>query len=451
MGFILLAILAIIINVAMLQVLEMDKGIPHLKKIIISLLMIGFVKTQFFYADPGYTYHVRTLLSQERVINTVGWSWDGGGSTTAWKNATTIQVKDVDDSSHANTITPPKLVFLDQVDAKGYATARFKIPTDKTAFLRMVHEYRTPKNLMVTELIPAFKTTFQATSGLMSAEEYFSGSKTTFLTEFQNQLRNGIYLVKREERRVVDNTQERNSSANASLKDQEKYTQSKTKVIFQVNKQHNPDGSLIVTPQNYTDYGITMVSARVTDLIPNPAFEKRMQAKQKASADRSIAREQRIQEEQQKLLEIAKGERQVATKQAAAKVIQIEKTTAAETTKQLAITAASQQMEQATIDKETASLLLDKAEIDAKSTRVTAAAEAYRRKSIMSADNSLQAKLDAEVSIQKVWAIAFSKRNVPTTIFGGNNSTGSDSEVTNFMNLMTMQAAKSLDYNRNIK
>ena len=70
---------------------------------------------------------------------------------------------------------------------------------------------------------------------------------------------------------------------------------------------------------------------------------------QQAAADRAIAREQRIQEEEQKLLAVARGEREVAERQAAAKVIQIEKTTDAETEKQLAITAAEREREAARI------------------------------------------------------------------------------------------------------
>ena len=61
--------------------------------------------------------------------------------------------------------------------------------------------------------------------------------------------------------------------------------------------------------------------------------KKRKRLRQQAAADRAIAREQRIQEEEQRLLAIAKGEREVAERQAQAKVRQIEQTTNAETEK----------------------------------------------------------------------------------------------------------------------
>ena len=56
-----------------------------------------------------------------------------------------------------------------------------------------------------------------------------------------------------------------------------------------------------------------------------------MGLRQQAAADRAIAREQRVQEEEQRLLAITHGEREVAERQAAAKVKQIQKTTEAKT------------------------------------------------------------------------------------------------------------------------
>ena len=47
--------------------------------------------------------------------------------------------------------------------------------------------------------MPAFKETLQATASLMSAEEYYSGSRSEFNTEFENQMGQGIYIVRREE------------------------------------------------------------------------------------------------------------------------------------------------------------------------------------------------------------------------------------------------------------
>ena len=145
-----------------------------------------------------------------------------------------------------------------------------------------------------------------------------------------------------------------------------------------------------------------------------------MRLRQQAAADRAIAREQRIQEEEQRMLAIAKGEREVAERQAQAKVRQIEQTTNAETEKQLAITSANKLKEQAEIDHERSVILLEK----------------------------------AEISIQRVWAEAYAKRNVPTYVFGagdGDTPTGGDQEAQLLQQLLAMEYAKRLDYDRAIQ
>ena len=205
--------------------------------------------------------------------------------------------------------------------------------------------------------------------------------------------------------------------------------------------------------QRFTDYGITVVSALVTDMKPNQKFIERMQLKQKASADRAIAREQRVQEEEQRLLAIARGEREVAERQAQAKVDQIQKTTEAETEKQLAITGAEKLKAEAQIQRETAQINLEKAKIEAQTQRTLAEAEAYQKKVILQADNALAQKLEAEVKIQQLWAEAYAKRQVPTNVFGsgsGGTPVGSDMETKAFMQMLTLDAAKRLNYQREL-
>lgn len=425
-------------------------------------VFLGLFNKVFFYAEPGYIYHVRTITGNEAVISDVGYNLYLFGRYNAWKRAMTVQAASgllatthaESDSNEASSNLPPlNIIFLDQVDANVEATARFSMPTDEESFLKLAHEYRTPANLLRTALMPAFKETLQATGSLMSAEEYYSGGRTEFNSEFESQIANGLYIVKREEV-VVQSEKTTRASANAALgTEQEEYGDEK-KTIFVVNKMTDENGIPKRKKQRFVNFGISVVDARVTDMKPNVKFVERMQLKQKASADRAIAREQRIQEEEQRLLAIAKGEREVAERQAQAKVEQIQKTTEAETDKQLALTNAQKLKEQAVISKETAQIELEKARIESDTIRTLAEAEAHRKKVILLADNALAQKLEAEVEIQKLWADAYSKRAVPTNVFGAGSASGvpvgGDTEVRAFMQLLTLDAAERLNYKREI-
>ena len=430
---------------------------------------VGTFNKVFFYAEPGFVYHVRTITGEERVINQVGYAYKLFGNVNVWKKAMTVQAGAVgggaakgadalagETESVQTSASLPALtvVMLDQVDSALSATTRFRIPVDSESFLKMAHEYRTPDNLLRTALVPAFKETLQATGSLMAAEEYYSGRRTEFNAEFENQMSNGIYLVSRHQVEVRDETAVVTATADGSEKGGAPVTTGGTKIKFEVTKQLDSDGLPIRKKQGFTNFGITVVEARVTDLKPNEKFVERMQLKQQAAADRAIATEQRVQEVEQKLLAVAKGEREVAEEQAAAKRVQIKQTTEAETTKRLALIAANKQLEQARVDKETAAVVLERDKIKAESIQVLADADKYEREARIAGDNALQAKLDAEIAIQKVWAEAYARRQVPQYVFGGgadgDTPVGSDTETTRFLQLMTTEAAKRLAYDRGI-
>jgi len=428
----------------------------------LSLIAVTFNQV-FFYAEPGYIYHVRTITGNERVVDGVGYSMHLFGRVNAWKKAMTVLADDTtadgvnaenENSTAAASLPPLNIMFLDQVDADAMAAVRFRLPTESTTFLTMAHEYRTPENLLRVALIPSFQETLQATASLMSAEDYYSGGRTEFINEFENQMQNGVYIVKRKEV-LRDSIKRQTSEADASNPDVQDEFGDQQKTVFVVEKLLNVETGLpLRKEQKFTLYGITVHEARVTNMKPNAKFVGRMEQKQEASAMRAIAREQKVQEEEQRLLAIARGDREVAERQAAMKVEQIEATTKAETRKKETLIEAERRKQEAEIQEQTAKILLSKAKVDAEAVKVAADAESYRKAKILSADNALAQKLDAEIEIQGIWADAFAKRAVPQNVFGagdGGTPVGSDMEVKNFMQLMTLDAAKRLNYERSLQ
>ena len=219
-------------------------------------------------------------------------------------------------------------------------------------------------------------------------------------------MENGIYIVRRVEE-VVRLEEPNLDSANAALGTNQQDYGDQVNTVFTVKKILDETGQPQRKEQSFKKFGISVTSARVTDADPNTAFKKRMRLRQQAAADRAIASEQRIREEEQRLLAIAKGEREVAEHQAQAKVRRIEQTTNAETEKQLAITSANKFKEQTEFDGERSVILLEKAEIDAEAIKVAADTEAYAKAAVLEADNALAQKLDAEIRIQHLWDKAY--------------------------------------------
>ena len=424
---------------------------------------LGLFNKVFFYAEPGYQYHVRTILGQEKAVNDVGYNMYLFGRYNAWKKAMTVQASDtpqlavnaeVESIAASANLSAQTLIFLDQVDAEVEATVRFRLPSDEDSFLRMAREYRTPENLLRTSLIPAFRETLQANASLMSAEEYFTGGRTAFNRDFIDQMSHGVFVVKRIEsiaESIAGKAAAARATANASLGDTQVAYEEDDQVVLIVEKQLDETGQPIRKSQAFLEWGIVVIEGRVTNLEPNTAFVERMAQRQQASADRSIARERRIQEEEERLLAIARADRNIAERQGEAKVDQIERTTKQETVKQIAVTVAEQVKAEAEIQKQTAEIKLERARIDAQAVQVAADAQAYKKRVIIQADNALAQKLEAEIKIQAGWAKAYSIRPVPTTVFGGSDSAaGSIDEVQRFLQLKTAEAAKNLNYDRDV-
>ncbi|MEM7919972.1 hypothetical protein Q4Q89_19620, partial [Morganella morganii] len=151
-----------------------------------------------------------------------------------------------------------------------------------------------------------------------------------------------------------------------------------------------------------------------TNVDPNPQYKQRMVKVQQALAELAVARQNRLKEEEEKLLVTARGEKEVEAKRQETLGDQIERTTQAETDKQLAVINAEREKQRAEIEKQTAELLRDKATVTAQATKITADAEAYAREAVMKAEGALQPKLDALIAINKVWAEAAAQAPVPS-------------------------------------
>ena len=98
----------------------------------------------FFYAEPGFKYHVRTITGQEKMISDTGYNTYLFGRVNAWKNAMSVQATRGGEghvtaeteaySSMSANLPSQSLVFLDQVDADVTATRDMNCHQMKTVF-----------------------------------------------------------------------------------------------------------------------------------------------------------------------------------------------------------------------------------------------------------------------------------------------------------------------------
>lgn len=425
------------------------KKIGIIAVVVIALLAGGF-NSMFVYNEAGYQTHIRTIGGTESVATDIGYHWKGFGRATAWKQAQTIQFvagNKVEGDDVSGAVQDYRIVFLGNVDGVVEASTRFRLPQGDQ-FLKIAQEYRTPENFQATALTPAIKETLQATASLMSADDYFAGARSEFGNEFENQLRQGIYVTKRKEveRKVVRSRNEGNALLTGAGEDE-----GSNRVEFVTEKVVDKDGKPVRKVQQFVTMGVDVVEARITNVDPNPQYKQRMQKVQQALAELAIARQDRLKEEEQKLLVTARGEKEVEQKRQETLRDQIEQTTKAQTDKKLAIISAEREKESAEIARLTSIELLEKAKIDAQATKTLADAEAYAKEAVIKADGALDKKLAAYVEVQKAFAEAFSKAPVPSVNMAGNGGTGRGGEAQDFLSLLTVKAAKDLQLDMSVK
>ncbi len=408
-----------------------------LTSIIASLSAFFFIIGSVSYNDAGKAVHVQTIFGSESVKVDVGWYFSGWGTSTEYPHQINI-------THGSDNIDPYNVRMADNWTGAVFQTTRFIIPLDTNQFLKLHHDFRSPKRLVTSLLKPAVTSSLDSTANLFSMEEYYAGGKRDeFKNEFKNAVEKGRAKVRQTVIDGITTATTQKVLATDDVEDTSTNNNVKTQKII-MTKITDESGNVVREEHDYMSYGITVGSAIVETLVPDDKFESQIQARKDAASRRIVAQEQRREQEEQKLLAIQTGETDIAKRQAQSKVLQIEKTTNAETEKQLAIIEANKAREQANIAKETAMINLDKAKLEAQTTKTLADAKAYEKKAIIEADGALEKKLEAWVQAQAVWADAAKEMNVPTNVFGGSSATSGVNASESLMQMLSIKTAKDL-------
>ena len=447
------AFFAIIASI--IAVIKFPAEIARIKKLVVSsvagasMLALGF--GAFSYNDAGFQQHVRTIFGTESAVLDTGWYFEGWGLSTSWPKFITVANTFNPGAGGSSVSGPYRVRLADNWTGDVTQSTRFQVPTDAEQFIKMSQTFRSLDRLVNSTLMPDVNASIDSVANMYTMEEYYSGGKRDqFKTEFFDTVTKGRAQVRQislnQAGGIIQSARARANDDNAT---DETGTVGDTDVRRLImEKVLGPDGNPIRVQHAYPQFGITVSQAILEGIDPDDEYERQINDRKSAASRRVVAREQRLEQEEQRLLAIQSGATEIAKRQAAAQVEQIERTTNAETEKQLVLIAAGRMQEEAEIARVTAGINLEKARIDAESVTVAADAEAYAKEAILTADGALQQKLDAWVQAQSVWADAASKINVPSTVFNNGGTEGVAGNalgtVDQFMQMMMMKTAQDL-------
>lgn len=433
----------------------------------VLLLVAVIIKGLFFIADAKNVYVVQFPWGGKTTYTTNGVHFSGWGIIRSYPKTIALRTQNFnsanfknsskDSNTAAGVISPLLIRFSDAAQADLYFMTRFQLPIEEKALLNIDQQFGSKEALINNLFKPSVKSAGINSARLMSIQEYITKRGSDFDAYFFDQLANGLFKTTVEEKRIfgeatspakVVSTKGEDVLSKESIKNNSEMR------IIEVVKPMEKNGQYIRQGTNdLTRYSIDVVTAKVTYVDPSDKVKSLISKQRDAEANAALA-ENRVRTAvlESKAVK-AEGAKKVEETRAIMLSTQTERLIAAETTKEESIIENQRLLENKRLEKETAAVDLEKAKLEAAAIKERANAEAYKKAQILKADNALKEKLEAWKYAQRVWADAYARRAVPSTVLGtsGKGESYGGLSASDFMNILTVKAAKELSVDLNVK
>ncbi len=307
--------------------------------------------------------------------------------------------------------------FNDATTATISGITQYILPSTEGDMLSIHNAHKTPTSFVHRRLSPYTIECLKSSAQLMSSEIHYSGGRAQMTQDYMEQLRNGSYLLNIKETNIFDSTERA------------------YKRMYAVQIQRDKNGQALRKFSSIKEYNVTVGDAQILDVDYEQKVDDMLAKKITAATDASVSKQRLMTAQQQAMTAEAEGKR---------KLVEIEYTTKQKQTEQ--VVNANTQVQLAEQDRQKQEIALKGSKLEADKIKTLADAYAYEKSKSINADNGLQQKLDAYITVQEFWANAFGKYTgniTPTYQTGGNSSSGSNA-MQQFMEFQNIKAAKDL-------
>lgn len=370
--------------------------------------------------DAGYVQVKQAFPSGTlSVISDPGYFCQCLGSLTLYKQAGTYVFSDNAETSGSGSESlvgnSIPVRFSDGGTAKISGSARFDVPLDEMALLRIHNKFRSYASVANGLLKPAIREAVVLSAALMSSEQSYSGGKAELSQLSLDQLQNGIYLTTSTEVETLNPITGQPTLERV------------------VSIRQDADGNPLRKANTLASYGIEVTQLFFPDdFAYEEAILEQIGAVRDAQMKATSAFARAETAAQNEKTAAAEGRAAVAKAKAEADVEKQRAVTAAEQARDVAVLAAQSRRQVAQEDQAAAGS-------EKQANILRGEGEAKRRQLVMAADGALDKRLKAQVEIATVFADAYSKRKVPTTVFEGSGSGGPGDEITRLLQLFTVK------------
>lgn len=394
--------------------LLMWNGKNRFRLFLVALVLI-VVDLGTMFAREGHQYYVLTPTGHRYAITTPGFKaivpfskvqeWSKYMEVKAVKtNPETGEIIESVDGIEGVIPGGVKVMFIDRATADVYISARFEIPNDEDSFIKLVETYKTPQNLVNNTLLQTITEQLTNITFMYSADDYVSGGATDYKLTVEDALKNGGYVVRREE--VMDTLFTPELLTVDSLVSKPRQIQEIRK--FTKNSKVLENGIPKRVPHEINTNRVITAQVIVSDVELEKSFTDKLKQQRDISAEKiiEIQKIETARAAQQRI--IAEGERDKAAERVTQEKAQVSKLINIET-----------QVKEEESKRQLAEIAVQTAELEAKATltRERAQAEANRMK--VSAGLTPQEKAEWEFKTAVGVAAELKSLKLPETYIQG--------------------------------
>jgi hypothetical protein len=404
------------------EILLMWHGKNRFKLILLAIALIVADMSTIF-AKEGHQYYVLTPTGHRYAITTPGFKMIVPFSKVQeWSKYMEVKAVKVnpetgeflEDVSGIEGVIPGgvSVMFIDRATAKVFISARFEIPVDEDQFIKLVETYKTPENLVNNTLLQTINEQLTNITFMYSADDYVSGGATDYKLTAEDALKNGGYVVRREE--VIDTLFTPEVLTVDSLVSKPRAIQEIRK--FTKNSKVLENGIPKRVPHEINTNKVLTAQVIVSDVVLEQSFTDKLKQQRDISAEKiiEIQKIETARAAQQRI--IAEGERDKAAERVAQEKAQVSKLINIET-----------QVKEEESKRQLAQIAVQTAELEAKATltRERAQAEANRMK--VSAGLTPQERAEWEYKTAVGVAAEIKNLKLPETYIQGASGNGGGS------------------------
>ena len=324
-----------------------------------------------------------------------------------WFSSSTEQGRGADESI--------KIRFNDGGHANLSGGVTLQMPLDETNLIALHTNYGSQLAIENSLIRPVFEKAIYMTGPLMSSAESYAAKRPFLLSYIEDQATRGVYQTQ-----IKDEKEKDLITGIEKTKSTVKFIEGGDKQILRIEE------------SPLKKFGIIAFGLSINEVKYDVEVEKQINSQQQMIMGVQTAIADSKKAEQTALTAEKNGQAEAAKAKWAQEVI-----------KAKMVTEAQQKLEVAVLEKQTAEQYKLRQILEGQG-------DAERKKLVMEADGALKQKLEAYVESIKAIADALSKQKlVPDTIFisggaGANSIASASSATANFMDILTMKAAKDL-------